>query len=295
MGAQRRVVAGVDGSALSLQAVRWAAREAAERRMPLRLVAATGDPLSSRPATGLTSFRDVVIETARRHLTVATDTARYIADGLDVTAKLRTGHPIAVLAEESEDAALVALGHRGLGGVTGLLAGSVAVGVTARASCPVVVTRGRTRQPDAHPVGPVVAGVDGSDVSEAALAFAFDTASRRHARLFAVHSWLDRVVELSKAAPLMGWEAMLVEERKLLAQRLAGWSEKYPDVMVHRIVPRDRPARALVDHSVNAQLLVVGSHGRGALSGAILGSVSQAVLHRAECPVAVVRPEGVAR
>jgi nucleotide-binding universal stress UspA family protein len=76
----------------------------------------------------------------------------------------------------------------------------------------------------------------------------------------------------------------------VLAERLAGWGEKYPDVRVQRVVTRDRPARALVDESRRAQLVVVGSRGRGAAAGLLLGSVSHAVLYRAHCSVAVVRP-----
>ena len=82
---------------------------------------------------------------------------------------------------------------------------------------------------------------------------------------------------------------MEADEREVLADRLAGWAEKYPDVTVRRLVARDRPARALVEESGRAQLVVVGSRGRGGISGLLLGSVSQALLHHAACPVAVVR------
>jgi nucleotide-binding universal stress UspA family protein len=93
-------------------------------------------------------------------------------------------------------------------------------------------------------------------------------------------------------APLIDWAAVEAEEREVLAERLAGWCEKYPDVPVRRLVVRDRPARALVGESGRAQLVVVGSRGRGGLRGMVLGSVSQALLHHAHCPVAVVRPGG---
>jgi nucleotide-binding universal stress UspA family protein len=89
-------------------------------------------------------------------------------------------------------------------------------------------------------------------------------------------------------APLVDWDAVQADEREVLAERLAGWSEKYPDVPVHRLVVRDRPAHALVDESGRAQLVVVGSRGRGGFTGLLMGSVSQALLHHAHCPVAVV-------
>jgi nucleotide-binding universal stress UspA family protein len=286
------MVIGVDGSANGERAVRWAAREAGERQMRIRLVAVVDEPgeAMGQPAwVSPTALRDPFIETARRHIRVATDSVHYIAENVEVDADVRVGHPVGVLLDESGRAGLLVVGHRGLGGVTGLLAGSVAVGVAARAGCPVVVVRGSTGERDAHPEGPVVVGVDGSRLSEAAVEFAFDAASRRGVGLVAVHAWLDRIVAAGKAAGVIDWDAVRGEEAALLAQRLAGWAEKYPDVTVNPIVLADRPARALVNQSENAQLVVVGSHGRGAIIGAALGSVSQALIHRAACPVAVIR------
>jgi nucleotide-binding universal stress UspA family protein len=90
-------------------------------------------------------------------------------------------------------------------------------------------------------------------------------------------------------APLVDWDAAEADEHAVLAERLAGWTQTYPDVPVRRLVVRDRPARALVQESGRAQLVVAGSRGRGGLRGMLLGSVSQALLHHAHCPVAVVR------
>jgi nucleotide-binding universal stress UspA family protein len=186
---------------------------------------------------------------------------------------------------------MVVLGDRGLGGFTGLLIGSVAVAVTAHAACPVVVVRGPESDLTAPLPEPVVVGVDGSSTSEAALAFAFEEASLRRVPLVAVHVWRDLLLDAT-LAPLLDWDAIESDERQVLAERLAGWSEKYPDVAVRRLVAYDRPARALVGESGRAQLVVVGSRGRGGLHGMLLGSVSQALLHHAHCPVAVVRPAG---
>jgi nucleotide-binding universal stress UspA family protein len=135
--------------------------------------------------------------------------------------------------------------------------------------------------------------VDGSPLSDAAVAFAFEAAAAREAPLLAVHTWLD--IELTGAwTPLpsiVDWGAVHANEERLLAERLAGWQEKYPAVEVHPAVTKDRPARALLRHAEHAQLIVVGSRGRGALVGWGLGSVSQHLLHHAPCPVAVIRPE----
>jgi nucleotide-binding universal stress UspA family protein len=140
--------------------------------------------------------------------------------------------------------------------------------------------------------GPVVVGVDGSPIGEAALAFAFEAAATRQVPLVAVHAWHDTVFEAS-VAPLLDWDAIEADERRVLAERLAGWGGKYPDVEVRRAVVRDRPPHALIEEATAtaAQLVVVGSHGRGSAAGLVLGSVSHAMLHHSPCPVAIVRAE----
>lgn len=139
----------------------------------------------------------------------------------------------------------------------------------------------------------MVVGVDGSPNSEAAIAVAFEEASFRKAPLVAVHAWVDVVYDSTEsAARLMPqWETLQPTEERLLAQRLAGWQEKYPDVEVQRKLVRDRPRHVLLDESDRAQLLVVGSRGRGGFAGMLLGSTSQALVHHSSCPVLVVRPE----
>jgi nucleotide-binding universal stress UspA family protein len=287
----RPVVVGVDGSERALDAVRWAAGEAQAIGAPLQLIAALGYAAdyarSPRGAGG--NFYKFVVEDSQRDLNAAMAVARVVAPDLEVSQLMRDGHPATVLASESSRAALLVLGHRGRSGLPGLFAGSVAVALAATASCPVVVIRESATGPgSAH--RPVVLGVDGSETDEAAIEFAFGAAARRGAPLVAVHAWLDYVVD-SAYTELVDWDALQGEEEAFLAQRLAGWSAKHPEVAVRRVLVRDRPAYALLDHSAGAQLLVVGSRGRGAVSGTLLGSVSQAVLHHAPCPVVVVRPD----
>jgi len=287
---QRAVVAGVDGSECGLQAVRWAAAEALQRQLPLRLVAAHAWPsggLVGDPGLGV-DYRAVLRDVVLGHLATAAADARQVAPELDIEQVEVTGYPVPVLLGESAHAEIVVLGDRGLGGFTGLLIGSVAVEVTAHASCPVIVVRGSEPDRTVPRPEPVVVGVDGSPTSEAATAFAFEAASLRRVPLVAVHVWRDVLVDATMA-PLLDWEVIDSDEREVLAERLAGWTEKYPDVPVRRLVARDRPARALVEESGRAQLVVVGSRGRGGFHGLLLGSVSQALLHNAHCPVAVVR------
>jgi len=180
------------------------------------------------------------------------------------------------------------VGARGHGAVTGLLLGSVSQHVSRHAPCPVVVVREQA-DPKARRI---VVGVDGSPSGDNAIGFAFDAASRNEAPLVAIHAWHDvtasRVVGPSYAALANVAERIAAGER-LLAEALAGWAEKYPDVTVTREAIPVHPARVLADATEHAALVVVGSRGRGEFTGLLLGSVSQAVLHHARCPVAVAR------
>jgi nucleotide-binding universal stress UspA family protein len=170
--------------------------------------------------------------------------------------------------------------------VTGFLLGSIAGRVSAHARCPVLMARGAPR-----PGGPVVVGVDGSAHSIGALAFAAEEASLRKTDLVAVHAWTGPVaVEPGDMLPLVFDPAELAaEETRLLAEAVAGLSDDYPDLTITRRVVRGRAAHTLIDHSRIAQLVVVGAKGRGRFAGLPLGSVSQALLRHADCPVAVVR------
>jgi nucleotide-binding universal stress UspA family protein len=283
------VVVGIDGSPSALEAARWAAREAARRRTGVQLISAFGwletRHLHSR---GLgVRYRETMLARTREDVSAAAEAVAEAAPGIEISERVTDGFPVPLLIAASRRAGLVVLGDRGLGGFTSLLVGSVAIGLAAGAACPVVVVRGE-QPPDA---GPVVVGIDGSEISDAALGFAFEAATRRDVPLVAVHAWTDTVFEAA-VAPLLDWDAIEADERRVLAERLAGWGEKYPDVEVRRVVVQDRPAHALIEQAADgAQLVVVGSHGRGSAAGLVLGSVSHAVLHHSPCPVAVVRAE----
>jgi len=283
------VVVGVDGSSSALDAVAWAAREAERHRLPLRLVHALLVPVGGYPEilVAEAEVRQALENQAEVWLKAAEDAARAVAPSVEVASAVVSGAVVPVLVEESRRARLVALGSQGLGGFTGLLVGSAAVGLSAHGVCPVVVVRG-TSSAD----GPVVVGVDGSPASEAAIAFAFDAASTRGAPLTAVMTWTDFLVDspYDEARLAIDWQQVEESEQRLLAQRLAGWQEKYPDVHVDRVVVRDRPVRALLGLAEDARLLVVGSRGHGGFTGMLLGSTSQALVYHAPCPLAVVRP-----
>ncbi len=287
------VVVGVDGSTASLAAVDLAAREASLRRRPLRIVHAfiwpslhvpLGPSPYGPPEGGLR-------HQAERILADATARARAVAPEVPVHGELITGAPAAVLRGCSHTAQLLVIGDRGLGGFTGLLVGSVAVQLAAHATCPVIVTRG-----SAEPAGPVLVGVDGSVANEPAIGFAFQEAALRGVPLTALHTWTHPVPGGADDLLPLVYDAddVAAEEARVLAEALAGWHDQYPDVVVHRELVRGGARKALIGATGQAQLAVVGARGRGGFAGLLLGSVSQAILHHAACPVAVVRHQRTA-
>ncbi|HEU5108335.1 MAG TPA: universal stress protein, partial [Micromonosporaceae bacterium] len=104
-----------------------------------------------------------------------------------------------------------------------------------------------------------------------------------------VYAWADTVFPAG-AYPGIDWQLLDKQAHEMLAERLARWADRYPTVKVHRVVTRDRPAHALLEAAAGAELTVVGSRGRGGFAGLLLGSVSQALIHHAPCPVLIARP-----
>lgn len=301
-GGNAPIVVGIDGSPSATGAAVWAAGEAAVRHTSVHLVYAyewAADEGPGRVALRAnTRYRDVFLLYAQDCMRETTARVREAVPGVELTSELVVGRPVQVLTEQSARASMLVLGTRGLGGVGGLLLGSVAVGLVSHAKCPVVVVRGDEREPGedgaaatANADAPVVVGIDGSPMSEAALGYAYEEASAHGAPLVAVHAW-HLSTEDSRLVPYIDLDMVAEEEERLLAEQTAGWAEKYPDVALRRVVVRGRPGHVLRDHSAGARLLVVGARGRGGVTGLLLGSTSQALIHRADCPVAVVRPHG---
>ncbi|MEU0533879.1 universal stress protein [Amycolatopsis tolypomycina] len=274
------VVVAVDGSETAAAAALWAAGEAARRHAPLLVFtaygyedAAFGGKMS--PPSDWLEFKeteaDELLRTTRATLEAA-------VPGVDVSTEASDRGPVPGLLEVSARARILVTGEP-VGAIAGLFSGSPDVDLAAQAHCPVVVVRGNESAD-----GPVVVGVDGSPLSEAAIAWAFEEASLRNAPLVALHARHDGDVAFPG-------EGLQDSGRRLLAQRLAGWQEKYPDVQLERRVSRDKPRSRLLSASRGARLVVVGSRGRGGFAGLVLGSTSQALLHHAACPVMVVRTE----
>jgi len=289
MNARRTVLVGIDGSDAALRAVRWAVPEARRRRAVLHLVTAlawTEDRLVGLPGLGQAPYGQY-LRTAAEHGLAAAEAAALKADpDLPVERELALSFPAGLLLERSQTAELLVIGDHGRGRIASAVAGSVAISVAARSTCPIVVVRGPEPAPD--PALPVVVGIDGTPLSEAAIPFAFAAAAARRVPLVAVHTWLDEINDPA-LAELVDWQTAAVQAEELLAERLAGWGEKYPDVPVQRVVARGRAALALLDQAARAQLVVVGSRGHGEIAGLLLDSVSNALVHGAACPVAIVR------
>lgn len=283
------VVVGVDGSAHSRKAAEWAAAEAASRHAPLRLVFAYQLPVAGYAAYSMapSDLGRVMRAEGRRMLAEVADDLRTHHPGLDVHTRLFQGDAVVALRRASETARLTVVGSRGQGRVAGTLLGSVALAITAHGSAPVAVIP--VDGPGWTLAGPVVVGVDGSPTSEAAINFAFEEAAVRSAPLITVHAWTDPRPTLSDISPID--VARLAEsERVLLAEQLTPWRERFPDVEVISVVTHGKPTPALLDQGQRAQLLVVGSRGRGGFTGMVLGSTSHSLITHALCPVVVVRP-----
>lgn len=290
------VVVAVDGSAASDEAVRWAANTAAKRGIPLRLAASYTMP-QFLYAEGMVPPQEIYDELQRETMTTI-DKARDIA--LQVAPDLRIGHAVAegsaidMLLEMSRDSTMIVMGSRGLGGLSGMVLGSVSSAVVSHAHCPVVVVREDNALHEGNKYGPVVVGVDGSEVSRRATEVAFEEAAARGAELHAVHTWVDTNIQGPGGGYSVAddhWKAVQQEKAQLLDEYLSELSTQYPDVKVERFITRDRPVRALTSAAEGAQLLITGSHGRGGFKGMLLGSTSRALLQSAPCPMMVVRPQ----
>lgn len=286
------IVVGVDGSAASHAAARWAAHEATLRNLPLSLVHVVpeiaGGAAQFVSAAARAQLRHQQDTAARKILVdaIATVSESCAAPGPDVSGEVIHGHPAPTLVDLSKEARMVVVGPRGLGAFGRALLGSVTTALVQHAHCPVAVIHDgapTSAQPNALPV---IVGIDGSPASESATAIAFDEASWRGVELIALHAWGD-VSPFPVPDDL--WPELRTSAAEILAERLAGFQERYPDVTVQRLLVADRPARRLLDQSESAQLVVVGSHGRGGFAGMLLGSVSTAVVHAARTPVIVAR------
>lgn len=278
------IVVGADGSAPSLRAVDWAAREAVLRDAPLRIVSACA--LARRPDwhTPPDALGRRIREAAEKALEDAAGIADLAAHTLTIDTRLVVGEPAPVLAEAAREASMLVVGAHGSGGFAATAAGSVSRHAATHAPCPVVIYRD-------EPVparGQIAVGIRDLDDAAALLGFAFEEASYRGAHLVAVSAWYWRrpagVPEAAVSPGQVSSEALI-----RLSRLLEPWREKYPEVEVGEEIRHAHTGRALAEITASADLLVLGRHrGDLAITDSHLGSVTKTVLDHSRGPVAVV-------
>ena len=278
-GTRFGILAGYDGSPDAEQALRWAVREAAARDVVLTVCHSLVPAYPLSAAAG--SVNELARKAGERVLARGIQHAEELMGSSADVRPLLAGEPAAAaLCRRSGGADVTVVGSRGLGGLAGMLLGSVSSQVAAHAPGRIVVVRGHWLPVATYVPGAILVGGDGSAASLPAVEFAFEEAALRDAPLVAVCA-------LADAAGSIGG-ARQVEDT---FENVLGRCEKEnPDVIVHRRVTPGPPRGALLTTAadVQAQLLVVGARGRGGLRGMTLGSVSYAAVHHAPCPVAVV-------
>ncbi|MCB5169442.1 universal stress protein [Streptomyces bambusae] len=285
----RTVTVGFDGSPESLAARDWAAREAVCRAVPLRLLrirSEDDDPRTRRwdPATAR-GWGERALDTAERRLI-----RRH--PGLATETQWTGGDPVEELCAAADEAELLVLGSRGLGGLAGFFAGSVSLAVLARTRRPVVLVRPHDPPAAAEdaPAGEVVVGLDVSAPGDEVLAFGFAAADRYGCVLRVLHTWAAPALygaELGAVQQLISAE-VAQDARRALDAALSPWTDTYPGVAVVRECRQGRPAQDLVEAARRARLVVVGRRNRRARLGTHIGAVTHAVVHHCPAPVAVV-------
>jgi nucleotide-binding universal stress UspA family protein len=284
------IVCGFDGSADATRALHWSAAQASLERRPLAIVSAAGldqvGALTWAGAAGtLVIPTDELVERVTAVAESAAASVRLHRPDLEVGAHAAPGDPRDVLTRMSEHAHLVVLGSRGRGALRSRFLGSVSTTVTRHARCPVVVCRpesaGRVRKG-------VLVGVDGTPESHPVLDFAFRAASERELPLTVLHAFHDVLAAVSGPHVVLPSEEGLVEERLLVAESLAGFAAKYPDVHLDTRLARGFPDDCLAADSERWHLIVVGRHPTDTLSRTLSPTVATAVVERARTTVAVV-------
>lgn len=287
------VVVGVEGSDAASLALDEAAKLAAQRELRLVVIHALDfAPYGfGGPYVDAGGVYEWVEEAGKAILAEAKQHVLDAYPNLDVQTDIAIGSAAQWLIDSSTQARRVLVGASTSGKAATAVLGNTAVGVASHGKCPVIVVRDRDGVVPTD--GPVVVGVDGSAVSAQAVGAAFEEASFRGVDLVALHVWSDlgsAAFEDPRAAALAP-SSLEEREHAVLGECLAGWSEQYPDVVVRREVYLDDPRGWLLDWSSKAQLVVVGSRGRGGFRGMLLGSTSNTLIASAKCPVMVVRPD----
>ena len=287
------IVVGIDGSANSDAALEWAVAEATGRKLRLHIFSAGNQQLLAGSAMYIdplldASLRREALIVVDKRVAAASARARRLSPLLDITTSSAVDGAASGLVALSAKADSIVLGRSGHGSVVGTVIGSVAMQVVGHAHCAVVLVH--TSTDETLGARGVVVGIDGSSGSQLALDYAFQQASWRGVPLRVVHAW-EAIMGFGVTQAIR--DDQFEQERLTLSETMVGWSEKYPEVEVLTSQPKDGPAvLTLTEAAANAELLVVGSRGRGGFRSLLLGSVSQGVVTHAACTVAVIRAKG---
>lgn len=278
------IVIGYDGSSDARTALNWALDEAVRTGSSAKLVYADEWPLWA-PAAALAPTVAVRPDSYVEHIITAmlddaVTAAKETHPTVNVTATTLRAYASVALIDQSTRARLLVLGARGHSAVAGLL-GSVSSAVSAHAHCPVVVVRG-----ESPATAPVVAGIDGSALAPAVLRFAAQQAAARNVPLRVIRTWTPATGLWEETA--MATRTVTADERAPFDDLVTVIRDAFPALAIEAEATVEHPAAALALASTTAQLLVVGSRGRGAVRGLLLGSVSQHLLRHSACTIAVV-------
>lgn len=296
------IVVGVDGSETALAAAEWATAFSRKLALPLHLVHSSPAP-GPMPEIAMTPG-----ELAERYgayrselLTTAEDAVRRSAPGIELTSIADSEPPAAGLLKAARGAAMIVIGATGAGAVERWILGSTALRVVDQAHCPVAVWRGDPGRPSPDD-RPIVVGCDGSPLSAGATELAFAWAQLFAVPVVPVRTWTDSAAAgdsvptamqvFGPTAMTVDWETIARAEAGILSTIVAPYREKFPGVAVEERSRRGSAVRELLRALDEGQMLIVGHKGRGRLRGALLGSTTQNLLHRAQRPLIVYRGPG---
>jgi nucleotide-binding universal stress UspA family protein len=284
------IVVGVDGTDNAIRAARWAAGVADKLGAPLHIVHGMPYP-GHNPSDVIAAVRACEMSAQQESASEILRAASRAVHDDHPNLRITTAHVAEaidrLLVDMSQHARMIVLGCDDLSVAAAILVGSTTVAVAANSMCPVVAWRGEATAPTGQPI---VVGVDDDDPSRVAITSAFELADRFAVSIVAVHAWSTRRSAGDVALPFMiDWNAVHADQREHLVNALAPWTRQYPEVDVEYVVDQDKPSRALLHHSDNAQLVVIGSRGRGPFAGAVLGSTGLNLLHHSVIPTMICR------
>jgi nucleotide-binding universal stress UspA family protein len=280
------IVVGVNGSFVAVRAALWAAAVGSRLNVPLHILTAT-PYLGHNPSDATAAIRAAAIgehrEVAEQILKAAEEAVRREYPALVVTTASADEPADEALSAASRTARLLVLGCDDVTAAGAVLVGSTTLGIVAHAECPVVAWRGDATTPTGEPI---VVGVAGSAGDRRALGTAFELAESLGAPLRAIHSWSRSRPAADVTIPfLIDWDELENEQWRHLNEQVRPWRDRYPGVKVTLVCGPAKPSRTLLEQATDAQLVVVGSRRRNALTRGLFGSTSLNLLHHSKVTV----------